>query len=63
MTEKRWNETNVVVDNICAYNVAFNIISKNKDLELKSVEECQQRKYWFLWKEGNQGRIKFTFKT
>ena len=48
MTEKRWNETNVVVDNICAYNVAFNIISKNKDLELKSVEECQQRKYWFL---------------
>ena len=42
MTEKRWNRTNVVVDNIFAYNVVLDIISKNKDYEPKLVEECQQ---------------------
>ena len=34
-----------------AYNVAVDIIFENEDSEPKSVEECQQRKYWFLWKE------------
>ena len=44
MTGKRWNRTDVVVDNIFAYNVAHNIINENEDSEPKSVEECRNRK-------------------
>ena len=39
--KKKWNQTNVVLDNIFAYNVALDIISENKDPEPKSIEECQ----------------------
>ena len=49
---KRWNRTNVVVDNIFVYNVALDIISKNEDSKRKSVEECWQRKDRFLSKEA-----------
>ena len=45
MREKRWNQTNVVVDNIFAYNVALDIISEIEDYEPKSVQECRLRKY------------------
>ena len=48
MTRKRWNRTDVVVDNIFAYNVAHNIIHENEDSEPKSVEECKD---WPKWKE------------
>ena len=48
MIEKRWNWTNVVVNNIFVYNVALDIISENENYEPKFVEECQQRKYWSL---------------
>ena len=41
LTRKRWNQTNVVLDNIFTYNVALDIISENEDPEPKSVEECQ----------------------
>ena len=41
MIGKRWNRTNVIVDNIFAYNVALDILSVNEDFEPKSIEECQ----------------------
>ena len=44
MTRKRWNRTDVVVNNIFAYNVAHNIFHENEDSEHKSVEECRNRK-------------------
>ena len=46
MTRKRyrWSQTNVVVDNIFAYNVALDIILENEDPEPKLVEECRRRK-------------------
>ena len=37
MTRKRWNRSNVVVDNIFAYNVALDIIFKNEDPEPKFI--------------------------
>ena len=46
MIGKGWNRTDVVVDNIFAYNVAHNIIHENEDSEPKSVEECRNRKDW-----------------
>ena len=61
-TRKMWNQTNVVLDNIFSYNVALNIISENEDFETKSVvEECRQRKNWFLIERSNWDIIKFTF--
>ena len=52
MTRKRWKRTNVIVNNIFAYNVALDIILESEDSEPKSVEKCRWRKYWSLWKEA-----------
>ena len=41
MTRKRWNQTNVIVDNIVAHNVTLDIISENEVPERKYVEECR----------------------
>ena len=41
MTRKRWNQTNVIVDNIFAHNVTLDIISENEVPERKYVEECR----------------------
>ena len=48
VTRKRWNRTNIVVVNIFAYNIDLDIISENEDPKQKSVEKCQERKYWYL---------------
>ena len=48
MIRKIWNRTNIVVDNIFAYNIVVDIIFVNENLVL---EECRQRKNWYLWKE------------
>ena len=37
------NRSEIVVDNIFAYNVALNIMQDSEDLEPRSVEECRQR--------------------
>ena len=39
MTEKRWKRTNVIVNNICAYNVALDFVYENEDSKPKSVVE------------------------
>ena len=49
MTRKRWNRTNVVVDNIFAYNVVLDIISKNEDYEPKSIENVDREKIGFFF--------------
>ena len=46
MTEKRWNKTDVVVNNFFAYNIAHNIIHENEDSGPKSVDECYNIKDW-----------------
>ena len=45
------------MDNIFAYNVAHNIIHENEDSELKSVEECHNRKDWPKWKKAIQAEL------
>ena len=62
MTSKRWNQTNVVVDSIFAYNVALDIVSENEDYKPKSVEECRQRKDWILWKKTIKVELNSLFK-
>ena len=62
MTGKRQNQTNVVVDNIFAYNVALDIIYENEDYEPKSIEKCRQRKNWLLWKEAIEVKLNSLYK-
>ena len=51
MTEKRWNWTNAVVDNIFAYNVALGSISKSEDYEPKSVEDVDKENIGYCGKK------------
>ena len=44
MTEKRENGTNVVVDNIFAYNIALDIIFENEDHEPKSIKNVDRER-------------------
>ena len=41
INDTKWNQNEVNVDNIFAYNIAFNVIN-NEDHEPKFVEECRQ---------------------
>jgi len=45
-TKERWHINEIVVDNIFSYNIPFDIISENKNLEPKFVEEYRCRNYW-----------------
>ena len=56
------NITNVVVDNIFAYNVVVDIISENEDPKPKFLEECRQRKKVVFVKRNKKSTIKLTFK-
>ena len=40
-TRKRWNQNNVVIDNIFAYNVDNEIMQQDEDFEPKSIHECR----------------------
>jgi len=35
-----------------SYNISFDIISENKDLELKYIEEYRCKNDWTKWKEA-----------
>lgn len=41
--KKRWNQNEIITDNIFSYSISFDIINENKDLEPKFIEECQHR--------------------
>ena len=43
---KIWNQKNVVIDNIFAYNVAIDIMQQDEYFEPKSFHKCRQRNDW-----------------
>ena len=43
MTGERWNQNEIIVDDIFAYHVAQNVANDNEDLEPMSMEECRHR--------------------
>ena len=45
-TRKRWNQNEVIVDNVFAYAVAAADINENKDLKPKSVEQHRHKCDW-----------------
>lgn len=37
------NRSNIMADNILAYNIALNIMQDSKDFEALSIEECRRK--------------------
>ena len=42
-TREKWDRNNIVINNIFAFQVAFDIIRNDEDLKPRNVEECQHR--------------------
>ncbi len=57
ITGKKWNQKDIIVDNIFTCNVALNIIKQNEDLEAKSIKECRHRDDWPKWKDRIQAKL------
>jgi len=41
-----WNQNEVNIDEIFAYNLTMNVMSANEDQELMIIEDCRQRNDW-----------------
>ncbi|KAL0415672.1 UNVERIFIED_CONTAM: Copia protein [Sesamum latifolium] len=52
-----WNQNEVIVDDIFAYNVALNVIHDNEDHEPKSIHECRQINDWPEWKDAIEAEL------
>jgi hypothetical protein len=37
--KKRWNQNEIIINNIFSYNISLDIINENKNLEPKSIKE------------------------
>ena len=49
--------SDIIIDNIFAFQVAFDIIRNNEDLEPWNMEECRHRIDWPKWKEATQAEL------
>ena len=57
-TREIWDRNKIVVDNIFSYKVALNIIKSNdNEYEPQTVDECQRRNDWPMWKEAIQAEL------
>ena len=45
-TGEKWDQNNIVINNIFTFQVASNIIRNDEDPEPWNVEECQHRNDW-----------------
>ena len=57
MSEKIQNHDKVIIDDAFAYNLALEVMDKNKDQEPHSVEECKERKDWPKWNDAIQAEL------
>jgi len=57
MSGKIWNRDKVIIDDAFAYNLALEVMDKNKDQEPHSVEECKGRKDWPKWNDTIQAEL------
>ena len=56
-TGEKWDRNNIVINNIFAFQVAFDIIRNDEDPEPRNVEECRHRNDWPKWKEAIQAEL------
>ena len=57
MSGKIWNRDKVIIDDAFAYNLALEVMDKNKDQEPHSLEECKERKDWPKWNDAIQAEL------
>ena len=44
----------IIINNTFAYNIAFDIIAKEENHELRSIDKCRCRNDWPKWKDAIQ---------
>ena len=49
--EYRWDQNDILLNNIFTFQVALEIIRNDEDPELQNMEECRHRNDWPKWKE------------
>ncbi|RVX04725.1 Retrovirus-related Pol polyprotein from transposon RE1 [Vitis vinifera] len=54
---EKWDQKNIVINNIFAFQVASDIIRNDEDPEPRNVEECRHRNDWPKWKEAIQAEL------
>ncbi|RVX05857.1 hypothetical protein CK203_023751 [Vitis vinifera] len=57
-TGEKWDRNNIVINNIFAFQVAFDIIRNDEDPEPRNVEECRYRNDWTKMERSYTGRVK-----
>ena len=60
--EKR-DRNNIVINNIFAFQVAFDIIRNDEDTKQRNVEECRHRNDWPKMERSYTSRVKLINKT
>ena len=50
-TGGKWDQNNIIINNIFTFQVAFDIIRNDEDPESRNLEECRHRNNWPKWKE------------
>ena len=57
-TGEIWDINKIVVNNIFSYKVALDITRSNdNEYEPQTVDECQRRNDWLMWKEAIQEKL------
>ena len=51
------NRSDIIIDNIFAFQVAMNIMRNDEYQEPKTMDECQKRNDWPKWKEAIQTEL------
>ena len=60
---EKWDRNNIVINNIFAFQVAFDIIRNDEDLKQRNVEECRHRNDWPKMERNYTSRVKLINKT
>ena len=57
-TREIWDRNKIVVNNIFSYKVALDIFRINdNEYKPQTIDECQHRNYWPMWKEAIQAEL------
>ena len=61
-SREKWDRNKVIINNIFAFQMTFDIIRNDENPEPQNVEECRNRNDWPKWKEAMQVELKSLMK-
>ena len=56
-TGEKWDQNNIVINNIFAFQVTSNIIRNYEDPKPRNVEDCRHKNNWSKGKEAMQAEL------